>query len=179
MRESDRVRSRARHVVLVGLMGSGKTTIGARVAAALGWPLRDSDPEIEARVGRTVRELQDAIGVERMHSLEAAHLLESLAGGEPTVIAAAASVIEEEASRDALGAPDVLVVWLRASPSTLGDRFEERRHRPAYGVDRETFLADQARRRDALYEAVADIVVRTDTTSPDEAAARIVAEVAR
>ncbi len=165
--------------MLVGLMGSGKTTVGARVATALGWPLRDSDPEIEAREGRTVRELREAIGVDRMHAIESAHLLEGIAGREPAVIAAAASVIEDEACRDALSAADVLVVWLRAAPSTLAGRFWERPHRPAFGADPETFLAERARRRDALFEEVADLQLRTDATTADEAAARILAVVAR
>ena len=78
-----------RHVVLVGLMGSGKTTVGRLVASSLGWPMRDSDTEIEAREGRTVRELDESVGTVAMHALEAEALLASLASPVPSVILAA------------------------------------------------------------------------------------------
>ena len=68
-----------RHVVLVGLMGAGKTTVGRRLAARLGWPWHDSDADIEAATGMTVRELRDRDGVDAMHDLEAAQLLQALA----------------------------------------------------------------------------------------------------
>ncbi len=72
-----------RHVVLVGLMGAGKTTVGRRLAARLGWPWHDSDADIEAATGLTVRDLRERDGVEAMHDLEAAQLLHALVGAWP------------------------------------------------------------------------------------------------
>jgi len=63
------------HVVLIGLMGTGKTTAGRLLAARLGRQLCDSDSEIEAREGVTVRELQDRHGARWLHRLEAKILL--------------------------------------------------------------------------------------------------------
>src|SRR5215208_4289943 len=77
------------HVVVVGLMGSGKTTVGRALADRLGWPFRDSDPEIQAVTGRTVRELRDDLGVDAMHDLEADQLLDALAAPGPAVVAPA------------------------------------------------------------------------------------------
>jgi shikimate kinase len=91
---------RPRHVVVVGLMGSGKTVVGRRLAASLGRPWRDSDREIEAATGLTVRQLRDRDGVDAMHALEARHLLEARAA-EPSVINAAASTIDVPGCRAA------------------------------------------------------------------------------
>ena len=78
----------ARHIVLVGLMASGKTTVGRLLAEALGVPFSDSDTAIELERGTTVKELADEIGVDEMHELEAAHLLTALAAmiGAATIL---------------------------------------------------------------------------------------------
>jgi shikimate kinase len=161
-----------RHVVLVGLMGAGKTTVGRRLAARLGWPWRDSDAEIEAATGLTVRELRDRDGVDAMHDLEAAQLLHALADPGPSVISAAASVIDAEPCRLALAGPDIAVVWLRASLDVLAARFPTGDHRPAYGASPRAFLEQQAERREPLLRALDPIVLDVDEIDPDEAAAR-------
>ena len=164
-----------RQVVLVGLMGSGKTTVGRRLADRLGWPWHDSDLEIEAATGLTVRELRDRDGVEAMHDLEAAQLLHALAGPGPGVISAAASVVEGETCRVALGSPGVAVVWLRGSPAVLADRFSAGDHRPAYGNSPETFLRRQAERREPLIVALDPIVViDVDDIGPDEVVGQVI-----
>jgi len=166
-----------RHVVLVGLMGSGKTTVGRVVAARLGWPLRDSDTEIEARTGRTVRELDGAVGTDAMHRLEAEALLGALAAPEPSVVLAAASVIDEASCVEALRDPSLLVAWLRISPGVAAQRFESRGHRPRFGGDPAAFLAEQAARRDPRFRSVATLELDADRASPDALADAIVARV--
>lgn len=162
-----------RHVVVVGLMGAGKSTIGRRLAALLGWSWRDSDHDIEAATGLTVRKLRDRDGVEVMHALEARHLRDALAAPGPSVISAAASTIEVSDCRAAMTAPDVAVVWLRAAPEVLGRRFASPDgHRPAYGTSPAVFLAEQAARRGPLLAALDPIVIDVDAIDPDEAAAR-------
>lgn len=162
-----------RHVVLVGLMGSGKTVVGRRLAARLGVPWRDSDREIEAATGLTVRELRDRDGVDAMHALEARHLLDALAAPGRSVISAAASTIDVPECRTAMAAPGIAVVWLRARPETLARRFSARdRHRPRYGASPEAFLAEQAARRDPLFASLDPIVVDVDRIRPNEAVAR-------
>ena len=163
-----------RHVVLVGLMGAGKTEVGRRVAAQLGWPWRDSDADIEAATGLTVRELRDRDGVDAMHDLEAAQLLRALAEPGPSVISAAASVVDLETCRVALAAPDLAIVWLRGSPDVLAARFPTGDHRPAYGASPGIFLEQQAERRHPLLEALDPVVIDVDDIAPDEAAARAI-----
>ena len=161
-----------RHVVLVGLMGAGKTTVGRRLAARLGWRWLDSDVEIEAATGLTVRELRDRDGVEAMHDLEAAQLLQALAEPGRSVISAAASVVDLDPCRAAMTAPGVAVVWLRGSPDVLAGRFATGDHRPAYGASPRVFLEQQAQRRGPLLAALHPIVIDVDEVDPDEAAAR-------
>jgi shikimate kinase len=168
------VRDDIRHIVLTGLMGSGKTTVGRKLAAEIGWDWRDSDVDIEAATGRTVRELRDEEGVDAMHAREAAALMDALAAPERNVISAAASVVDVPECRTALAAPDVAVIWLRAAPAVLAKRFSAQNHRPAYGDSPETFLAEQAARREPFLRGLGGIVIDVDTITPDEAVARAI-----
>ena len=118
------MRDDIRHIVLTGLMGSGKTTVGRKLAAEIGWDWRDSDVDIEAATGRTVRELRDEEGVDAMHGREAAAADgRARRRAERNVISAAASVVDVPECRTALAAPDVAVIWLRAAPAVLAKRF--------------------------------------------------------
>ena len=157
-----------RHIVITGLMGVGKTSVGRRVAARLGRAWRDSDVDIEAATGATVRELRDREGVDAMHARESAQLLDALAAPEPSIISAAASVIDDPACRTAMAAPDVTVVWLRARPEVLAARFTAPDdHRPAYGDSTVDFLAAQAARREPLLTEVHALVIDVDDVSVD------------
>jgi shikimate kinase len=160
---------------MLGLMGSGKSTVGRRVAERLGWPFRDSDKDIQAATGLTVRELGERDGVEAMHALEADHVLDRLGEREPSVIAAAASTIEIPEVRSALLRPDVAPIWLRAEPSVLASRFKAKdQHRPEFGDSPFEFLSDQAARRNPLFASVDPIVIDVDRVRPPQAAARAI-----
>jgi shikimate kinase len=163
-----------RHVVLVGLMGAGKSTVGRRLAAELGWSWHDSDVDIEAATGLTVRALRDRDGVDAMHDLEAAQLLRALEQPGPSVISAAASVTDYGTCRAALSGPGLAVVWLRGSPEVLAERFATADHRPAYGRSPRAFLARQAQRREPLLRTLDPIVIDIDDIDPDEAVVQVV-----
>ena len=157
-----------RHIAVVGLMGTGKTTIGLRIAAALGWPVRDSDAEIEAVHGRTVRQLRDEIGVDVMHELEAWQLLDALADPAQSVVCPAASVADVDMCLEALADPSVAVVFLTADPVATAERFRSGEHRPWYGDDPASFLARQAAVRYPRFRSVNPIEIATDRHQPDE-----------
>jgi len=158
----------APHVVLVGLMGTGKTTVGRALAGALGLPFSDSDAAIERERGSTVQELADEIGVEKMHELEAGHLLRALDTQEPSVIAAAASTIDDPACRAALVAPGVRTIWLKTDLAELAGRFDRQKHRPRFGRSPGDLLAEQAKERDPLFRSLRPIEIETDGRSPTE-----------
>jgi shikimate kinase len=162
-----------KHVVITGLMGAGKTTVGRELAERLGWSWLDSDRDIEASTGATVRELRDREGVAAMHARERAHLLDALSATSPNVISAAASVIDDPAARVAMRRPGVVVIWLHARPDVLAERFDSAdEHRPAYGDHPQAFLAEQAAHREPLLGEVRAHVIDVDTITPDEVVTR-------
>ena len=110
-----------RHVVLIGTMGTGKSTVGRIVAATLGWAFRDNDEQLVHREGRTAEQIASEDGADQLHQLEAEILLEDLAHAGPDVIAAAASTVLDPRARARLRA-DGFVFWLRTAPSALDTR---------------------------------------------------------
>ena len=149
-------------------MGSGKTTVGAALARALDRPHRDSDRDIEAAAGRTAREIAAGDGIDHLHALELDHLLDALGEPDPTVISAAASVIDTPSARTALTDPGVDVVWLRGDPASLAMRAARDDHRPS-----PESLEIQAARRDPLFAEVADRTVDVVGLAPDEIVATL------
>ena len=141
-------------------MGSGKTTVGERLARALGRVFHDSDRSIEGRTGRSGREIAETDGVGALHRLEKEVLLESLAREDAAVIAAAASVIEDREVRGALA--EAFCVWLTADPSILAERSARGMHRRAVGQ------SEHLDQRDRLFRETADVVVDTDDRSVEE-----------
>jgi shikimate kinase len=160
-----------RHVVVVGSMAVGKSTVGRALAARLGRPFRDSDDDLEATQGLTGRALAEREGVDALHRWETEHLRAALAGTQPAVVAAAASVVDDDACLAALREP--FVVWLRASAGVLARRIADGTrgddHRRPLG-DATAVAELQAHRADR-FAAVADLTIDTvadgTTTSPD------------
>ena len=165
-------------MVLLGLMGSGKTTLGRLLADALGLPLRDSDPDILTTTGETARELRERLGDAGLDAAESGHLLDAIASDAPSVVCAAAGVADDPACIAALGGERLFVVWLRLPTSALATRFAAGAHRPAYGDDPAGFLAEQAAQRDPRYASVADLTLDLDGQDPQEMAARVLAALA-
>jgi shikimate kinase len=152
-------RTPIRHVALVGLMSVGKSGVGRPLAKLLGWPFNDNDKTIEREQGATVRELSERFGVERMHELEADHLLNALADPTPSVVAAAASTIDNELCREQLSRPDVFTVWLDVDPEILARRVAHKSHRPVLSDDSHELLQRQHAQRGPLFRQVADLVI--------------------
>jgi shikimate kinase len=144
-----------RHVVILGLMGAGKTTIASRLAAELGRPHRDSDHDIESMTSRTGRQIAADEGVEQLHHLEEEVLLDALGSTEPIVISAAGWVVESPRCRAAIH-HDAVAVWLRLSTEDLRGRMDEGSHRRDLSDEQLTALIA---RRDPLFLDLADIVL--------------------
>ncbi len=158
----------SRHLVLVGMMGVGKSTVGRAVASALGRPLHDSDEMIEERTGRTVRDIWITDGEPAFRALETEVLVDALAQSEPCVIAAAGGVVMSEANRKALEGPAAHVVWLRSEVDVLLDRVRSGGHRPLLDDDPEATLRRLYDERAPLYQEVADAIVSVDNRSVND-----------
>lgn len=160
------------HVVVTGLMGVGKSTAAAGAAHALDWELRDSDEDLEALFGVPGATIADEEGVAVLHELEAAVLLGALAAEGPSVIAAAASVVDGARCRQALGRRAVVVI-LEAPVELVLERMATGSHRrPMARAELEALAA----RRAPLFAEVADLSLDA-TAPPAELAAAIVAAV--
>ncbi|MDP9463001.1 MAG: shikimate kinase [Actinomycetota bacterium] len=156
------------HLVLVGLMGAGKTTVGRIAADRLGRQLVDSDAVIERATGRTVREIFAEDGEDVFRTLETAALLEALADPEPAVIAAAGGVVLREENRAALKQANARVVWLCATPAVLVERVTSSGHRPLLDGDPAGTLQHMYDTRESLYREVADAIVLVDHRGVDD-----------
>jgi shikimate kinase len=172
-----------RHVVLVGLMGSGKTTVGRRLAARLERAFIDADDAIEQVADRPIAEIFASDGEHGFRAIEADVLEDLLEHHEPTVIASGGGAVLSPATRRRLRHPEVTVVWLSGSPAFLASRVQRKAHRPLLAGE-ETPLEVLTRmhgERAPLYQEVADVTIdvepfHRDEESPKKAmAARIAA----
>ncbi len=153
-------------------MAVGKTTVGQLSAKRLGWSFLDSDAQLLADTGRTAQEVFDTDGDEALRSLESHVLAEAIAHRVPVVIAVAGGVVLSEVNR-ALLVRSGVVVWLRASITTLSERVERGGARPRLDADSTQSLRDLYLTRHALYASVAQFVIDVDDLPPEEVVARI------
>jgi len=149
---------RATHVVLVGLMGSGKTTVGKKVAKLIDHRFVDADVEIEARTGRSVASWFED-GEPAFRAAEAQLLDDLLSDPEPLVIGAGGGVVVTDANRRRLQEADVTAVYLHGSPEFLASRVQAKAHRPLLGADPLAVMQEMYAMRDGWYREVADAVV--------------------
>ncbi len=161
------------HVVLVGMMGAGKSSVGRVLAGRLDRPLFDSDEMIEQRTGRTVREIWVTDGEPAYRALETEVLTEALGASEPSVIAAAGGIVLSEANRSALDRAGCHVVWLLADVDVLLQRVRSGAHRPLLDDDPEGTLRRMFAEREVLYREVADAIVSVDNRSVSEVASAV------
>lgn len=160
-------------IVLIGMMGSGKTTVGRLLAEMTGYRYVDNDDLLEAGGWLTAREIS-AGGEPALRGAESGALLAGLATPEPCIIGAAGGTVLDAGNRAAMAAAGV-VVWLRARPETLAARAIGSGHRPWLDGDPLTWLRQTAAERAALYESVADVTIDVDDLAAREVAARILA----
>lgn len=162
------------HVVLVGMMGVGKSTVAKRLGRALGRPVFDTDAEVVARSGRSIPELFASEGESAFRDLESEVLVDLLGRNEPAVIAGAGGIVLRPENRAALAEAGT-VVWLRAPVSVLVGRVSRGTHRPALVDDPEGTLAQMELDREELYASVADVTIDTSTRFDDVLAAAVAA----
>jgi shikimate kinase len=158
-------------IVLVGMMGAGKTTIGRELERRTGWPLLDNDELVRALSGREAAVIAVEDGEDALHDAEAAAVLEALERPAPLILGVAGAMVERaEIRRELRDAGHV--VWLRARPETLRQRIGHGRHRRPEATDL-AWLRARAAERERLYREVADQVIDVDDMSPAQVAAEI------
>ena len=162
-----------RHVVLIGMMGAGKTTVGSRLARAMERPFVDSDVQVEQRAARTVREIFETDGEAAYRAIESEVLAEALGSEEPAVIAAAGGTILDPNNRRRMRECGT-VVFLEAKPEDLVARVGGQDHRPLLRDDPLGVLQQMDRDRRSLYEDTADVVVDVSSKSADAVVQEIV-----
>lgn len=144
-------------IVMVGLMGAGKTSIGRRLAARLGLPFVDADDEIEAAAGSSINDIFERLGEASFRDGER-RVIARLLDGPPIVLATGGGAFMDTETRERIAAKGISV-WLRADIDTLVRRTSRRNNRPLLknGEPRE-ILTKLMEQRHPIYQ-LADIVV--------------------
>jgi shikimate kinase len=160
-------------ILLVGMMGAGKTTTGHLLAERLGWAYRDSDADVEAATGLTVPELFARDGEATFRRAEATVLAEACADPSPSIVSVAGGAVLSEDNRRLIASSGV-VVWLRARPDTLAARVGTGIGRPLLGDDPAEAVVRLDAVRAPLYAELADVVLDVDQLDPVTVADRII-----
>ena len=162
-----------RSVLLVGLMGAGKSAIGRRLAARLGLPFRDADAEIEAAAGMSVAEIFARFGEPAFRDGER-RVIARLLAGPPMVIATGGGAFVDAATRE-VSRRLATSIWLRVPLPILVRRVAGREGRPLLaGQNPAEVLAKLSAARDPIY-AQADVVVDCSDEPADGTTSRVLA----
>ncbi|HWK35933.1 shikimate kinase [Sphingomonas sp.] len=158
-------------IVLVGLMGAGKSTVGRRLSLRLDLPFVDADNEIETAAGMPISEIFDTYGEPYFRDGER-RVIARLIDGTPKVIATGGGAFVNQETR-ALILDQALAVWLDAEPHVLAARVARRDHRPLLrNADPHAVLSDLATKRNPFY-AMAPIRVPSNHAPHDHTVAAI------
>jgi shikimate kinase len=165
-----------RTIVLVGLMGAGKTKIGRRLALRLGLPFFDSDQEIEAAAGETIDEIFANRG-ERIFRDGERRVIARLLAGPVHVLATGGGAFMDPLTREAIRRRGVSL-WLRADLDILVQRVSRRNNRPLLNAgDPRAILAELIERRHPIYGEAA-VTIDSGEGSPEMTVNRAIAALA-
>lgn len=154
---------RRRTIALVGLMGVGKSSVGRRLASALGLPFRDADSEVESAAGRSISDIFAALGEPAFRDGER-RVISRLLEGPPHVLATGGGAFMNDETR-ALIKQHAVSIWLKADLEILARRISRKDTRPLLaGKDPIEVLREHAAVRYPVY-AEADITVETGDTA--------------
>ena len=168
---SERVASE-RQLVLVGLMGAGKTTVGRRCAKRLGREFVDLDDLIMTHAAMSIEDIWRDGGEERFRELEREVVADVCASPVPLVIACGGGTVVDAENRRRLRAVGT-IVWLRAPTAVLAARVGNDARRPLLAGDPADALARLAELRAGAYAEAADAVVDTDDRGVNAVAAAV------
>jgi shikimate kinase len=162
------VSQRPQRVLLLGMMGAGKTSVGRALAGRTGWSYRDNDEIVGSIAGQPTAELARDKGEAALRDAESRALGKVLSDLPPLIAGVAGGVVESAADRDRLRTADGLVVYLQAPIEVLIERVGDGGGRPWLRPDPAAAMRRLFAGREDHYRDVADLVV--DTTDGDAAA---------
>ena len=163
-------------IVLVGVPGAGKTTVGKLLAKDLGIDFFDSDQVIESRAGKNVSDIFTQDGEPAFRKLEHDVIVELLGSSNAVVALGGGSLGNDETRARVKGAT---AVWLVAGLAQAVDRVGMNRNRPLLLGNVRGQLADLMAAREPFYKEVAAIAVDTSRLIPSEVVTEIVAELGK
>ena len=161
-------------ILLVGAMGSGKTSVGKALAVKTGWPYADNDSLLVRSTGQTAKALLERDGEQGLHAAEANVLTLQLGLPAPVILGISGGAVLTASTRERLRTAGH-VVWLKATPAVIARRVGNGAGRPLVGQpgqpsDTAAILARLAAERDAFYAEIAGQVVDVDVVTPAAAA---------
>jgi shikimate kinase len=159
-------------LVLVGMMGAGKTSVGRRLASVLSMPFKDADAEIETAAGCSINEIFERFGEPAFRAGER-KVIARLLSEPPHVLATGGGAFMDPETRARIRA-SAISVWLRANVDLLLERVKRKDNRPLLrNTDRRAALVRLIEHRDPVY-AQAEIVVDSDDGPHDTVVRRII-----
>jgi shikimate kinase len=177
----EHVNAEPRHLVLVGMMGVGKSSVGRRLALRLGRPFVDTDRIVEERAGRTVAEIFADQGEPAFRALESQAVQQVLGSRDWAVVAFGGGAVLDPANRE-LAREAALVVWLQAPARELARRVGSAQRRSGAGrpllpsgQPAQAVLDGIARQREDTYRAAAHLLIDTAGRSPGQVATAVLA----
>ena len=160
-------------VLLIGMMGAGKSTSGHLLAGRLGWPYLDSDDEIERRTGHTVPEIWTTRGEAAFREEETRVLMDACGSEGPVVVSVAGGAVLDAGNRRLIRTAG-LVVWLRAEVATLVERVGTGEGRPLLTEGPAAAMRRLWEERAPLYSELAELTLDVDRLSPPQVVDQIV-----
>ena len=156
------------HLILIGYMGAGKTTVGKECARQLGRAFEDTDYLIEKKAGKTVSRIFETEGEFAFRRMETEVLLQLESTSDSKVIATGGGLPLRKENREILKRLGI-VVYLEVKTETVMERLKGDTTRPLLQYsDREQRIEKMLRERDGAYRLAADLVITADGTSPEQ-----------
>lgn len=166
-------------IVLVGMMGVGKTTFGRKLSNLIGSQFLDIDQEIEYDIGHSVSWIFENIGEKEFRKMEEAKIREILENPSPKVVALGGGAFLNQNSRELIKKKAVSI-WLKADAETILRRVSARRNRPLLEGEEDKFgkIKRILSEREEIYSK-ADLVIVTDKGAQKKILDKIVSQIAR
>jgi shikimate kinase len=165
-------------IVLIGMMGAGKSTVGDCLQRRTGFPRLDTDEIVMSKFGMPISKIFSAHGEDKFRDAET-EALQALASDQPVVVVTGGGIILREENRDLLKRLGA-VVWLEADEETLFKRASRTSNRPLLqGKNPRKAFVQMLQARRPLYARIADIRVNTSALTDEEVAIAILSKFKR